>query len=82
MSKSSKSNLGHKRRLTHAQKKRAGLAMRTSEDRSVNTEWRHTLNWRKRAASISGRVKRQIARAKYYSEQRRKERGGKVHYEH
>jgi hypothetical protein len=76
MSKSGKENLGHKRRLTHAQKRRIATNM-VSKDPIKPEEYPgvfRSLGWRKRKSQIMQRVSRQKIRAHYYAELRRGER--------
>lgn len=75
MSKSAKSNLGHKRRLTHAQKRKIGISMTKPFEEFRG--WHNSLGWRQRKWQIMQRVRRTQIRAKYYSEVRKGQRGQK-----
>lgn len=76
MSMSAKSNLGHKRRLTHAQKRKIATGMK-SEGFEQYPGIFNKLNWRKRKWQILQRVRRVEIRAKYHSEVRKGLRGQK-----
>lgn len=76
MSKTAKSNLGHKRRLTHAKKRKIATAMKSQKFEQFPGVF-NKLNWRKRKWQIMQRVIRQQIRAKYYSERRKGQRGQK-----
>lgn len=76
MSISAKSNLGHKRRLTHDQKRKMATGMK-SEVFEQYPGLFNKLSWRKRKWAIMQRVNRRNIRAKYYSELKQGLRGQK-----
>lgn len=73
MSMSAKSNLGHKRRLTHAQKRKIATAMVKEPEQYPGVF--NALKWRQRKWQIMQRVMRRNIRAKYHSEVRKGLRG-------
>lgn len=77
MSMSAKSNIGRRRRLTHAQKRRIATKM-VSKDPMKPEQYHgifYSLGWRKRKWAIMQRVSRVEIRRKYYSEVRKGLRG-------
>lgn len=80
MSLSAKSNLGHRRRLSHKRKRQIATSMvsRDKEKPELYNGIFYSLKWRQRKWAIMQRVRRQKIRAKYYAELRRGERGNKA----
>jgi hypothetical protein len=73
MSKSAKANLGHRRRLTHAAKRKIAVGMKTAEFEQFPGVF-NKYAWRVRKMQIINRVRRSQVRAHYYSELRKGER--------
>lgn len=75
MSMSAKSNLGHRRRLTHTRKRQIATSMVKEPEEYPGVF--NSLGWRKRKWQIMQRVHRVEIRAKYHSEVRKGLRGQK-----
>jgi hypothetical protein len=71
--KSAKANLGHRRRLTHADKRKIAEHMASKGYERYPGVF-EKLGWRIRKMSIMKRVVRQQTRAKYYARIRREDR--------